>query len=310
MALDFVDVEKVDMGRGLLLLFGRSGVGKTTFAAAAAGIPELSPVLYVSLDKSHDSVTNPGFRNLLADENGVVPQLKWDIVVPETVKDIDKILNGLNKGSLTYRATGEPYKLVVWDNLTMLQQKVFFDRRGGAANLTIDDQVPVWEDYNYSQHGILAMLGICRDYLDQQMIATCGQRGARPRKVPMIDAAGMPVVDGMGQPVLTQQKPDEAVGFGLNLASTVAEFVPQFFSIVARMYYRKNGERVFDTRPNALCDILKDGTYTISDIDRQKKTRVKGVIFDPTMLELWDCISPIWHQANSKTQTPTTPVTP
>jgi hypothetical protein len=309
MALEFVDVEKVDMGRGLLLVFGRSGVGKTTFVAASAAIPELSPVLHVSLDKSHDSVTNPGFRHLLADENGVMPVLKWDVAVPGTVKDIDRLLNGLNKGSIVYRATGEPYKTIIWDNLTMLQQKVFFDRRGGANNLTIEGQVPVWEDYNYSQHGILAMLGICRDYLSQQMIATCGQRGARPRKIPQVDTAGMPMVDGAGQPVLVQQKPDEAVGFGLNLASTVAELVPQFFSIVGRMYYRKNGERVFDTRPNALCEILKDGTYTIGDTDRQKKTRVKGVIFDPTMIELWDCISPVWHQANSDLEETVTPIT-
>lgn len=84
-----------------ILLYGEGGTGKTTLAASACEVPELSPVLHLNIENGAQS---------LEEKYGNHPDL--DVI------DVDNIIQLQNIYKELYNGKGCGYKTVILDNLT------------------------------------------------------------------------------------------------------------------------------------------------------------------------------------------------
>jgi hypothetical protein len=84
-----------------ILLYGEGGTGKTTLAASACEVPELSPVLHLNIENGAQS---------LEEKYGQHPNLE--------VIDVNSIIELQNIFKDLYNGKGLGYKTVILDNLT------------------------------------------------------------------------------------------------------------------------------------------------------------------------------------------------
>lgn len=84
-----------------LLVYGPSGVGKTTLAGSASEVPELSPVLFIDIEGGTLSLRN-SYPNV-------------DVVRVQTWSKMQDVYDELRRG-------GSGYKTVVLDSLTEIQK--------------------------------------------------------------------------------------------------------------------------------------------------------------------------------------------
>lgn len=283
-------IEETPMeSRGLVLVAGLSGAGKTTLVYSAAAIPDMCPVLGISCDNSHGAVLSADFRRLLADENGVLPDLQMDILRFDSVSDLATIVENLRADKLKYK-DGRPFKTIILDNLTILQQRHFAELNGNR----VAGRKPEWPEYLQSQMYIVSLLIMLTTIPGKFVLATCGQAGEKPGVVPLYENDGItPIVDSQGHARFVERKVTDGVGYRLHLSDQVSRMVPGYFSITGRLYIGPKGVRVFDARPTPLFPIGKYAAGSIYSYRRGKDgqpERLDGVIRDATMIEIWDCL--------------------
>lgn len=118
-----------------VLVYGDSGVGKTTLLASAAAVSDTSPVLLIDIE--FGSTSTREFPNL-------------HIVRPSSFKEIIDILNALKKDN--------PYKTVIVDSLTEMQRlgtESVMRRTAKKAREKGDDKDPDhpdWGDWTKSHN--------------------------------------------------------------------------------------------------------------------------------------------------------------
>lgn len=89
-----------------IMLYGDGGTGKTTLAASACEVPEMSPVLHLNIENGAQS---------LEEKYGDHPQL--EIVDINSITELQSVYKDL------YNQKGAGYKTVVLDNLTESQSQ-------------------------------------------------------------------------------------------------------------------------------------------------------------------------------------------
>lgn len=293
MAIHFLSDSNGGEGRGLALIAGESGAGKTYFAHALAADPQYAPVLSLSFDKSFNSIwPRQKYAKMLAAEfNGEVPDIQLDVVPIDDIATLADILNGLASRTLRYKPTGQPFKTVVLDNITRMQQKHLLQLKGE----TIIGFEPERPDYGKSQNAIIALLTLIQDKCPVEFLATCEIRGEKPTKRVQMEADGLTPQMGLdGQPILDKADPESTIGYRLGLSSTVGSMVPGFFAITGRLYIGPRRVRIFDARPNLYFRIAKDSPGAVVGVRPPilsrdaKPKRVEGVLFNGTMLDIVD----------------------
>ena len=96
------------------MIYGMPGVGKTVLAASAQRVPDMSPVLFIDVDKGTMSIR---------DEDGAIDLLEidsWNQVTPA--------LGVLQRGK-------HKYKTLVLDSITELQKLEIEDRNSGIPSI-------------------------------------------------------------------------------------------------------------------------------------------------------------------------------
>ena len=100
-----IDVSETTASQGaLIILYGNSGVGKTTTAAKIALLPEWRPCLIIDAEAGAKAVAH------MKDIVKVAPMHSW----PEISEAVDIIYNAPNQEELVY-------KLFIFDNLTQME---------------------------------------------------------------------------------------------------------------------------------------------------------------------------------------------
>ena len=113
------------MGKNFnILVYGVSGVGKTTLAGSASAVPDLSPVLFVDVEGGTLSLA------------GTYP--KVEVVPVQSFMDIQKIYDEL------YKTGGSGYRTVILDSLTEAQKLSMkaIMRKASSENSDVDEDVP------------------------------------------------------------------------------------------------------------------------------------------------------------------------
>lgn len=88
------------------LIFGLAGTGKTSIAASASKVPEMSPVLYVDFERGI----------MPAVEHGDLDNMT--VVQPDTFMEFKSILNKINNADTL------PFRTIVLDTVDKLQERV------------------------------------------------------------------------------------------------------------------------------------------------------------------------------------------
>ena len=112
-----LDIVKIQDKRDLFvkcLIYGMPGVGKTVLSASAQRVPDLSPVLFVDIDKGTMSIR---------DEEGDIDLLEID-----EWKQINPALDVLLRG-------GHGYKTLIIDSITELQKIEMEARNSGIPSI-------------------------------------------------------------------------------------------------------------------------------------------------------------------------------
>ena len=84
-----------------MLIYGESGVGKTTFAGSADAVPDLRPILFVDIEGGTFSLQNLGYD--------------VDVVRVSSWNEMQELYNALHEGN-------HKYQTVVLDSLTEIQK--------------------------------------------------------------------------------------------------------------------------------------------------------------------------------------------
>jgi phage nucleotide-binding protein len=125
------------------LLYGASGVGKTTLAASSSEVSSMSPVLFLDIEDGQEAVKD---------------LYHVDSVRTTNIHELQKIYEELRRGS-----TG--YNTVVVDNVTELQQHGMADIMD-ETDEWVDPEVPGWPTYQRSTE---QMRRFVRGFRDLQM---------------------------------------------------------------------------------------------------------------------------------------------
>lgn len=111
-----------------IMIYGGSGIGKTTLAASACEVPEMSPVLHINIEN--------GIGESIQDK---YPDL--DVYDVDTFKDLQTVFDYLNRTKDVERGTvgEEGWRACILDNLTESQKQ-------GMAHLFPDAGSPKFDD--------------------------------------------------------------------------------------------------------------------------------------------------------------------
>jgi len=123
-----------EVQRPCILIFGDSGIGKTTLACSTSEVPEMSPVLYLNLEDGALSIKE------------LYPDIT--IINIETLRQLQSVFDDL------YRKDGAGFKTVIVDNATE-EQKIglehFFNKASsGPATDFVDFKSGSYQDQSWS----------------------------------------------------------------------------------------------------------------------------------------------------------------
>jgi len=140
------------------LIYGESGVGKTTVVASAADVQGMCPVLHLDVERGTRSI------------QGIYDNI--DVIRVKTIADLQKVYLTLRKG-------GHGYKTVNVDNLSEIQQLGLGDiiRDDSKADKPpdpdsfVDVTVAEWKNYNKSTEQVRRIVRLFRE-LDMNVLFT------------------------------------------------------------------------------------------------------------------------------------------
>lgn len=203
-----------------LLVYAKWGTGKTRLAATAAAVPELSPVVLWSFDKTTASIDKELF--------------KLEIIEINTGAQLEAAFAKLIVNNQLQ------YRTVIIDTITELHAMMMSEAMKGnlavakAKGREKSAYVPEPLDYNGAQNGVLIVLRKLRD-LGLGLIVT---------------AQDSSIVDGTGQNEV------ELYAHAPRTAKKCSLIIPEFFQLVAYGETPTNGEFTLDF--NKSRSIVKD----------------------------------------------------
>jgi hypothetical protein len=124
-----------------VMIYGGSGIGKSTLAASAIDVPELSPVLHLNIEN--------GMSEFVAERHPDV-----DVLDIDTFADLQKAFDYLNKTRNNDAGTvGEGWRTVILDNLTESQKQGMAHMFPGGGAPKFDDVLTgSWGDGTWNKN--------------------------------------------------------------------------------------------------------------------------------------------------------------
>jgi len=168
------------LSRFTALIYGQSGIGKTTLAASAAEVPEMSPVLFLDIEDGQESV-----KGLYDVES----------IRCTSLKKMQRIYDDLKKPD-------HGYKTVVIDNITELQQFGMAQMMGETEEWD-DPSTPDWPMYNRSTEQMRRFIRGFRDLTGMNIIFTAHETTAEDPRTKR----------DVARPYLTNKASQQAPGF-------------------------------------------------------------------------------------------------
>lgn len=145
-----------------ILVYGDSGVGKTTFAGSADQVPEMRPVLFIDIEGGTESLKHS------------YPEV--DTVRVTSWKEMQNVYNALYEG-------GHGYRTVVLDSLTEIQKFNMYNIMSEVIQRRpdLDADVPSMREWGKNLEQIRRMVRGFRD-LDMHVIFTALNKTDKDQK--------------------------------------------------------------------------------------------------------------------------------
>lgn len=207
--LEIIDTDTAD-DRPSFLIYGDSGVGKSTLLASASEVEAMSPVFVIDTEYGWRS-----YRRRYTD---------WHGVHIRTIRELEKVAKSIAKGELDCNT-------VAIDNITELQQigmqeimsldgKKDPDKTKNVGY--VDPDAPEWTHYNKSKEQVI------------RIVRSFKEMG----KFLVVTAWAAEDTDKDGNVVLTRPM----------LPSTTSKLTPGYFDEVYYYYIKNNKRRILTTR--------------------------------------------------------------
>jgi AAA domain len=229
-----------------LLVYGPPGVGKTTLAASASLVPEMSPVLFVSLEGGTLAISE-NLEGFINPDNITVTEFNG-------LKDLDKLLEWLE-------TTAHGYKTVVFDSVSDMQEHLI-DAWQKMMMPKGEEGLP---DLNSADKAIMRVFGKTTDSMRERL--------RKLRDLPTHVVFVCAEADTSGS---TTQK---AFMRYPALMPKIRQSVIGYMDVVARLYIKPGESGDVESTRLLLCTPTNETTAK----DRSPGGKLGKIIQDPTM---------------------------